>query len=115
FVENRANWSWIRWNPTGDEVMISDWDILIDSLTDLGFGCTKRESVMKNFYGYAFRLTSDARNRIPSDDGIQWSSLQHDQFRRGRPDLLKLLTRVPQPPRSSAGAGPTTTPSSSSS
>ncbi|KAJ2910544.1 hypothetical protein GGI21_000759, partial [Coemansia aciculifera] len=92
-MEGFANWDWIRWNQSGDKLMISDWNALINALTDLGFGCTSRESVMKNFYHYGFESAVDGRKRIAGDDGVEWSILSHTDFRRGHFDLLAGFTR----------------------
>ncbi|KAJ2823158.1 hypothetical protein GGI24_003744 [Coemansia furcata] len=61
-------------------------------------GVCKRESIMKNFYSYQFKLESDGRTRIPDDNGNEWSILQHEKFLRGRPDLLRDIKRAPVPP-----------------
>ncbi|KAJ2466934.1 hypothetical protein GGI02_004207 [Coemansia sp. RSA 2322] len=93
-ADNSDNWSWIRWSESGEELEIGDWDLFIMSLNSLGFTASKRESVMKNFYGYGFELLTDARRRIPSGDGQEWSVLKQDSFKRNRPDLLKGVYRT---------------------
>ncbi|KAJ2795228.1 hypothetical protein H4S07_006541, partial [Coemansia furcata] len=93
------NSPWIKWSEAGDQIMIGSWDNLIDKLLEMNFSTTKRESIMKNFYGYRFKLDSDGRTRIPDDNGNEWSILHHEKFLRGRPELLRDIKRAPAPPR----------------
>ncbi|KAJ2826854.1 hypothetical protein FBU31_003330, partial [Coemansia sp. 'formosensis'] len=98
-ASNEDYCTWIKWSEDGERLLIGSWEFLIDTLIDLGFGATERASVMKNFYAYGFKLESDGRGPIPDDDGRVWTILHHNNFQRGRPELLRDIKRAPAPPR----------------
>ncbi|KAJ2811244.1 hypothetical protein FBU31_007816, partial [Coemansia sp. 'formosensis'] len=94
-VSNEYYCTWIKWSETGDQIMIGNWDTLIDRLLDMNFSATKRKSIMEILYGYQFKLESDGRCPIPDDVGRAWSILRHEKFLRGCPDLLRDIKRAP--------------------
>ncbi|KAJ2071491.1 hypothetical protein GGH13_003316 [Coemansia sp. S155-1] len=49
-------------------------------------------------YSYGFKLDSDGRHRIPDENGVVWTVLQHDKFIRDEPELLNDIIRT-APPR----------------
>ncbi|KAJ2101249.1 hypothetical protein GGI09_001857 [Coemansia sp. S100] len=97
-VNNKEYSSWIKWSDNGDQLLIGDWDFFVNTLVDMGFSMSGRTSAMRNFYSYGFKLDSDGRHRIPDENGVVWTVLQHDKFIRDEPELLKDIIRT-APPR----------------
>ncbi|KAJ1965548.1 hypothetical protein GGI12_000689 [Dipsacomyces acuminosporus] len=92
-VEKPENRSWIRWNEDGTELQFCDWNRLLDSLGRYGLSAKQKESVNKNFHDYGFKRLSDNRKRVPDNNGIVWCRFKHENFQRGKPDLVKNIYR----------------------
>ncbi|KAJ2106776.1 hypothetical protein GGI16_001796 [Coemansia sp. S142-1] len=90
--------SWVKWSDDGDQLLIGNWEFFVDTLVDMGFSMSGRTSAMRNFYSHGFKLKSDGRHRIPDENGVVWTVLQHDKFIRDEPGLLKDIIRT-APPR----------------
>ncbi|KAJ2103914.1 hypothetical protein GGI09_000407 [Coemansia sp. S100] len=97
-VNNNDHSSWVKWSDNGDQLLIGNWDFFVDTLVDMGFSMSGRTSAMRNFYSHGFKLMSDGRHRIPDENGVVWTILQHDKFIRDEPELLKDIIRT-APPR----------------
>ncbi|KAJ2012621.1 hypothetical protein GGI14_005750, partial [Coemansia sp. S680] len=96
-VNNNDYSSWVKWSDNGDQLLIGNWEFFVDILVDMGFSMSGRTSAMRNFYSHGFKLKSDGRHRIPDENGVVWTVLQHDKFIRDKPELLKEIIRTVSP------------------
>ncbi|KAJ2501891.1 hypothetical protein GGH96_001534 [Coemansia sp. RSA 1972] len=99
-METLDNSEWLRWSEDGTEVQFNSWPLMIAALNARGMTATKKESVSKNFHDYEFQRLNDMRQRRPDEYGVIWHIFKHDNFKRGRPDLVRNIRRQYQRPRS---------------